>query len=190
MAEGTRHGRLCELLYQILTRAVGPGSTVGGDNFIYFDEPRPRRKCAPDGFVKLGVPQAHFGSWKTWSMGIPELCIEILSPSDTEEKLTLGEKLARFGAMKTGEVVAFDVDAPKGTRLRAWDRVGDKLVARSIENESTPCPTLGLHWVLRGGAGEPVALRLARDFAGEDLVLTREETLEREVEALRRGRRR
>ncbi|MBL0196751.1 MAG: hypothetical protein IPQ09_21510 [Myxococcales bacterium] len=39
--------------------------------------------------MKLGVPGESITSWKTWQKGAPELCVEILSPSDTEEKLTL-----------------------------------------------------------------------------------------------------
>jgi Uma2 family endonuclease len=46
-----------------------------------------RRRClAPDGFVKLGVPRDVLDSWKTWERGVPELCVEILSPSDSKEK--------------------------------------------------------------------------------------------------------
>ena len=66
MSESTRHGRMCELLYQLLRAAVGPQHTVGKDNFVYFDASNARRKCAPDGFVKVDLPQAHFDSYKTW----------------------------------------------------------------------------------------------------------------------------
>jgi len=119
MPEGTRHHRLCEILYQLLRVVVGPGSTVGADQFVYFAATDPKRKCAPDAFVKLGVPQDEFLSWKTWQSGAPELCVEILSASDTKEKLTLKQKLTRFRAMGTREVLVYDVDAAPGTRLRA-----------------------------------------------------------------------
>ena len=173
MSESTRHGRMCELLYQLLRAAVGPQHTVGKDNFVYFDASNARRKCAPDGFVKVDLPQAHFDSYKTWEHGAPELCVEILSPSDTEEKLTLEEKLERFHAIGVREVIAFDVDAPVGTRLRAWDLVDGDLVERVVENECTPCLVLGKWFVVSPFAIEnlPATLRLADDPAGHPLIL-------------------
>ena len=61
-------------------------------------------------------------------------------------------------------------------RLRAWDRIEDDLVERVVEGETTPCLTLGAHWVLApGGEDLPVALRLAKDADGRELLLTPEE---------------
>ena len=187
MSESTRHGRMCELLYQLLRAAVGDEGTVGKDNFVYFDASNARRKCAPDGFVKLGLPQAHFDSFKTWEHGAPELAVEILSPSDTEEKLTLEEKLERFHAIGVREVVAFDVDAPAGSRLRAWDIVHGDLVERIVEDERTPCLTLHRWFVVAPYALEhlPAALRLADDPAGTRIVLEPRERAEAELEGAR-----
>jgi hypothetical protein len=103
--------------------------------------------------------------------------VEILSPSDTMEKQTWDEKMERYLAMGTPELVAFDVDAPVGSRLRAWDRLADDLVEREVHAESTPCATLGLHWVIvpslaPDGSDLPAALRLARDPLGTELILT------------------
>ncbi len=75
-------------------------------------------------------------------------CVEILSPSDTEEKLTLPEKLRRFHTMGVSEVITFDVDADIGTRIRAWDLVQGDLVERVVAGERTPCLTLGLWFVV------------------------------------------
>jgi Uma2 family endonuclease len=119
MPESRRHGELCELLKQVLTQALGPQHSVGKDNFVYFDASDPGRRLAPDAFVKLHAPHELFNSWKTWEMGTPELCVEILSPSDTKEKLTLKDKLDRYRALGTPEVVAFNPDDPEGKRLRA-----------------------------------------------------------------------
>jgi Uma2 family endonuclease len=174
MGEGKRHQLLCELLRQILTTAAGAGSSVGSDQFLYFDASNPKRKCAPDGFVKLGVPDELFDTWKTWEKGTPELCVEILSPSDTREMLPLEEKLARFHIMGVAEVVAFDVEAPIGKRLRAWDLVDGDLVERIVENESTPCRSLD-RWFVIAPCTDPkldAALRLANNADGEGLVLS------------------
>ena len=176
MPESTRHGFLCELLYQILRRALGREHSIGKDNFVYFDAVHPRRCVAPDGFVKLGFARDVFDSWKTWERGAPELCVEILSPSDTKEKLSFPEKLRRYRALGTRELIAFDLDAPAGARVRAWDRIEDDLVERVVEGETTPCLTLGRHWVLApGGEDLPVALRLAKNADGQELLLTSEE---------------
>jgi len=186
MPESRRHGELCELLKQVLTHALGSEHSVGKDNFVYFDASDPSRRLAPDGFVKLGVPQELFNSWKTWQMGTPELCVEILSPSDTKEKLTLKEKLERYRALGVPELVAFNPDEPVGKRLRAWDRIEDDLVERVVDNETTPCLALRAHWVLAQTKELGVALRLADDAAGAHLWLTGEEDArQREQHALR-----
>jgi Uma2 family endonuclease len=190
MGESIRHTCLCYLLHLVLRNALGDAHTAGIDNFVYWDASNPRRKCAPDGFVKLGVPHTQFDSWKVWEHGAPELAIEILSPSDHKEKLTWAEKMERYHALGVRELVAFDADAPPGKRLRAWDRMENDLVERAVEKETTPCLTLGLHWVVvpsKAPSGEDLAaaLRLARDVEGRDLLLTSEEALRRENEALR-----
>jgi Uma2 family endonuclease len=197
MSESMRHGRLCELLYAILRAAVGPAHSVGSDQFVYFDASNPRRKSAPDAFVKLDVPDEMFKTWKVWEKGAPDLAVEILSPSDTEEKLTWPQKMERYRAMGVGELVAFNTDARRGKRLRAWDRIEGDLVERIVVNDATPCRTLRLHWVVRSatattGQTLAVALRLARDAAGTRLVPTPAEAAEaaaddatKEINALR-----
>ena len=170
MGQSDRHVAFCFLLRELLLRAVGEGSTVGIDQFVFWDARNAKKKCAPDAFIKLGVKHdPDRDSWRTWEAGAPELCIEVLSRSD-HEKLTLDEKLARFHALGTSEVVVFDVDAPEGSRLRVWDRVDGDLIERVVEGERTPCRTLGLYFVLAPFEQRPVALRLARDADGRDLL--------------------
>ena len=184
MSESHRHKRLRELLYQLLGVALpGDHVAIGADQFVYFDPRDPGRKCAPDAFVKLGAQAESITSWKTWQKGAPELCVEILSPSDTEEKLTLPEKLARFEAMGVVEVVTFDVDAAVGSRIRAWESVKGDLVERIVENESTYSLVLARWFVVAPylAEGRPAiqrldaALRLAMDPAGACLVPTPDE---------------
>ena len=182
MGQSKRHLYLCDLLLLVLRGALGDKHAVGCDQFVYFDASDPRRKCAPDAFVKLGVPDTLFDSWKTWERdrGTPDVCVEILSPSDTTETLTWDEKMERYLALGVAEVVAFNADAVAGSRLRAWDRLADDLVEREIRAETTPCAPLGLHWVVvpsraPDGSELPAALRLARDPLGADLVPTRAE---------------
>ena len=170
MPESGRHGRLCELLYLVLRSAAGRRSTTGKDHFIYYDRKEPRRCLAPDAFVKLGVPHHLVESWKTWHLGVPELCVEILSPSDTEETLTFREKLRRYNALKPRELIVFRADGKPGRRLRAWDRAKGVLVERMVSKERTPCRTLGASFVLHEEPELGPALRLVDDTGR--LVLT------------------
>jgi len=183
LGQSIRHLDLCTLLREILLAAVTRSDSVGCDQFVYFDASRPKRCLAPDGMVKLGVPQEQFLSWKTWENGTPELGIEILSPSDTPETLTSEEKFERYHAAGVRELVVFHVDGPVGKRLRAWDRIDGDLVERMVRDEVTPCLTLGMWWVLRPANDQPVALRLARDAAGGDLVATEREKTAAERQA-------
>ena len=187
LGQSTRHFKLCVFLWEMLRRAVGPGHTLGADNFVYFDGADERRKCAPDAFVKLGVPQSEYDAWKTWESGTPELCIEVLSPSDTQEPIPLSEKLSRFHSMGVREVVACDVDAPAGRRLRAWDRIDGDLVERIVEDDRTPCLTLGKWFHVLPVADLPVALALAETAEGDERLLTDGElaaVLERKIAAV------
>lgn len=192
MSENKRHQLLCEVLRALLRAAVGVSpAAIGSDQFVYFDPADPQRKCAPDGFVKLGVPDWQFPVWKTWEHGTPELCIEILSPSDAE-KLTLAEKLERFRALGVREVICCDVDAAPGARIRAWDlhhQSGD-LVERVVEGDRTPWRALGLWFVVAPAELHelPAALRLAADPEGATLVATPLEAAREALEAERRAK--
>jgi Uma2 family endonuclease len=139
------------------------------EQFIYWNARDPRRCCSPDAFVKLGVRDEMFETWKTWERGVPELVVEILSSTDGEH-LTWQEKLERFHELGAREVVRFDADAPAGERVRAWDRIDDDLVERVVEGDATPCMTLGLFWVVGPVDGVDIGLRLARDAGGKEVV--------------------
>lgn len=139
MPESLRHHRMGELIYQVLAAAAGPSNTVGADQFIYYDASSPKRCLAPDAYVKLGVPSHMPTAWRTWEKGTPELCVEILSPSDSDEKLTFAEKLRRYTALGTRELIVFNADRK---RIRAWDRVNDDFVERVVKGERTACLTL------------------------------------------------
>jgi hypothetical protein len=169
LGESFHHGRKCDLLFIVMSRLVGAAHSVGKDNFVYYDAKNPKKCLAPDGFLKLDVAQEMFDSWKVWEKGAPELCVEILSPSDTKEFLPLATKMTRYHALGTRELVVFDSELARGARLGAFDRVSGDLVERVVENETTPCLTLSrafgarFDWVLAPGDGLDLALRLTRD---------------------------
>jgi Uma2 family endonuclease len=178
MPESMRHKLLCIQLYQLLRRLVGASSSVGSDQFIYFDGENPKRCLAPDAFLKAHVKQTIFDSWKTWEHGVPELAVEVLA-RDTTEYLTMNQKLARYRALGVRELVVFNFDA-RGKRLRVYDRVHDDLVERVVVRESTPCVALAellgqrCDWTIAPADDLPAALRLMK---GKRLVPTEAEQL-------------
>jgi Uma2 family endonuclease len=167
--ESFEHVLLRTLLFQLLMLHFEDHIAVGSEQFVYFDAADPSRCLAPDVFVKLGVAQDHFRTWKTWERAAPELCVEIVSESDTR---AWEDKLRAYHAMGVRELVRFDAAAPEGSRLRAWDRIDDVLVPREIENDSSACVTLSLHWVVAPADRLQVALRLARDSSRRELLPT------------------
>ena len=98
-----------------------------------------------------------------------------LSPRQEIDGITTDTMRERFVKVGSREVNFFDLDAHEGSRLRAGDRVGGKLVPRVVSNERTPCKTLR-RWFHVGPLGdEPVALFLADDEVGDGRVLTNDE---------------
>jgi Uma2 family endonuclease len=158
--EGKRHLVARTFLFRLLRFALGPGHSVGSDQFVYWNARDPRRCLSPDVFVKPSVPDSSFGSWKTWERGgPPDLAVEIISPNEGDG-VAWDEKLTRYHELGVKELLRFDPEEPEGQRLRAWDRVREDLVERQIVGERTPCLTLGLIWSVRPVETEPVGLRL------------------------------
>ena len=175
--EGLLHLITRTFLYRLLSHLLGPGHSVGSDQFVYWIATEPRRKLAPDVFVRLGVPQTEFGSWKTWEQGgVPDLAVEIVSPNEGDGVMW-EEKLARYHELGVAELVRFEPEAEEGRRVRVWDRVRQDLVERVIEGDRTPCLLLGLGWAVRAipaSSGNLVPVLRLIDEAG-NLAHTPEE---------------
>ncbi len=197
LGQSLRHWEICALLGFLLRSVTAPEHSYGADQFVYWNPREPRRCLAPDGFVKLGVPFELVDSWKTWEQGVPELAVEILSPSDTPERWALSEKLERYHELGVRELVCFDLDgraSPGDTaRLRVWDLVDGDLVERVIEDERTVCLTLSavgpaFEWTIGEAGDHPAALRLLRDGVLVPLDLESALKAEREREEAQRAR--
>ncbi|MFO0671923.1 MAG: Uma2 family endonuclease [Polyangiaceae bacterium] len=184
LGQHPRHYDLCRFLYEMLAATVGDAHGVACDMFVYWVPTNPRQCRAPDASLKLGLAQRRLvehPSWKTWELGAPDLAVEILSLSDTRERWTLDEKRDAYRDMGVREFVAFDLDAPVGQRLRAWDHIEGDFVERIVDDERTPCLTVSaargvlFEWCVAPIAsiqGHPTALRLSQ---GGVLVPTHEE---------------
>src|SRR5262249_23617103 len=106
--EGYLHLIVRTFLFQLLSFALGPEHSVGSDQFVYWNAAAPRRRLAPDVFVRLGVAQTTFGSWKTWEQrGVPDLAVEIISPNEGDGVLW-EDKLSRYHELGVKELVRFD----------------------------------------------------------------------------------
>ena len=90
LGQSPRHLNLCILLRELLLRAVTPDDTVGMDAFMFFEAPDRKEKCAPDAFVKLGVPNAEQRRRHRWIVASrrsrdPSRAPEDVAPSRANE---------------------------------------------------------------------------------------------------------
>src|SRR4028119_1526480 len=111
-----RHLELRTLLYLVLG-TLGGEHTIGSNQFVYWDPTDPSRWLAPDAFVRLGVPDSLFGSWKTWERGVPEVAVEIVSDSDASSA-SWDTKLRRYQELGVRELVRFDWEERAERRRR------------------------------------------------------------------------
>ncbi|KYF93891.1 hypothetical protein BE18_15060 [Sorangium cellulosum] len=185
--ETNRHLELRTALYLILKRELAHAATLGSDQFVYWDPTTPRKRLAPDAFVRLGAPHRTFRTWKTWLHGAPDLGVEIVSESDEGEP-AWEEKLERYRAAGIREVVRFDPD--DGARpIRVWDALDGDLVERSPDDpDLCACETLGLWWTVVEDPSVGPMLRLARDREGRELLPTPDEAAAKEREAAAKER--
>lgn len=175
--ETRRHLDLRTALYTILRLALRAQVTIGSDQFVYWDPTDPSECLAPDVFVRLGVPDEQFDSWKVWERGAPHLAVEIVSGSD-ESGAMWTAKLAKYHRLGAREVVRFD---PDDRTVRIWDHVQGDLVERVlVHGQPSECVPLGLFWVVVSDEQSGAVLRLARNRAGRDLLPTPEESAEAE----------
>ncbi|MFO0674309.1 MAG: Uma2 family endonuclease [Polyangiaceae bacterium] len=188
LGQHPRHYDLCRFLYEILAEAVSDAHGVACDMFVYWVPTNPRQCRAPDAALKLGLTQRRLvehPSWKTWELGAPDLAVEILSLSDTRERWTLDEKRDAYRDMGVREFIVFDLDAPVGQRIRAWDHIDGDFVERVVSEERTPCLTLSLalgrsfDWVVAPIHEHAAGLRLL-DRDADTLVPTDREIADRE----------
>ena len=169
--EGVVHFKLRAQLFASLEALLGTGSLVSSDQFVYWDPTDPGQKLAPDIGIRVGTPRSLIKSWKTWELGAPHVGVEIVSASD-ESPRELEKKLERYRRAGILEVVRFDPEDSERP-LRIWDLLEGDLVGRDLAGpDALLCDALGLYWCIRLDAELGPSLRLARDPAGGDLVLT------------------
>lgn len=184
MPEGDLHFERRVLLYQILRRAFGDEVLVSSDQFVYFDPTDPKKCLSPDVGFRTGTRQQRLPIWKTWELGAPHVGVELVSPSDRSRVRDLETKLERYRQAGINELVRFDSENPKSP-LRFWDLLEGDLVERDLTDpQAHRCDALGLYWCVCEHPELSIVLRLARDAAGTDLLLSPEEELVRSTQAV------
>ena len=169
VTEGELHLEVRLLLRAVLKLELEGRATVGSDQFVYWNARDPQRCLAPDVFVRLAAVVHDLRTWKTWEHGgVPELGVEISSPSDTPEG-PWQDKLERYAELGVRELVRFGREPP---RLQIWDRVDENLLEREVGDRAEWSEVLGLWWVTVSHPDLGPTLRLARDPAGQDLLPT------------------
>lgn len=183
VGESKRHLRQRTVLYQLLELELSSRAAIGSDQFVYWDPTDPRQCLSPDVFVRLGVPDDDFKSWKVWERGAPHVAVEVISDSDDRDR-DWDAKLVRYRRMGVSELIRFD-HADRDRPLRIWDLVEGDLVERVLARRRFgDCLPLKLVWVvLESETGR--VLRLARDAEGVDLLPTEAERERAEAERAR-----
>jgi hypothetical protein len=169
--ETRRHYELRTALFQLVKLALADRASIGSEQYIFWNGADPTRRLAPDLFVRLGIPDRLFASWKTWERGAPEVAVEILSDGDSTE-LAWDTRLRGYHELGIEELVRFDPIAPVDT-LRIWDRVDGDLVEGMIHDPLlAESAVLRMTWVVTQDPVLGRMLRLGRDAAGTDLLPT------------------
>jgi hypothetical protein len=179
----TRHHLECRTaLFLILKHALAAIATVGSEQFVYWDPTTAKKMLAPDAFVRLGVPDHVFRTWKTWKGGAPDVAVEIVSHSDEPEP-DWNDKLERYRACGIREVVRFDAE-DRENPIRIWDAVSGDLVERDPKQDPDSCASeaLGAWWVVVDEPKVGRMLRLSRDRDGRELWPLPEEAARAEKE--------
>ncbi|HET7540126.1 MAG TPA: Uma2 family endonuclease [Polyangiaceae bacterium] len=178
------HLRVRTALWSMLRLALGDRAMVGSDQFLYWDPTDPKQCLAPDVLVWFGTPDRPFSSWKVWERGAPHLAIEVISDYDARDR-PWARKLAAYKRSGVRELVRFDPEDAKNP-LRLWDRVQGDLVEREISTrELEHSDLLGLYWLVEPEPELGRVLRLCRDSAGNERLLSAEEAHRAEAEAHR-----
>ncbi|HYQ28101.1 MAG TPA: Uma2 family endonuclease [Polyangiaceae bacterium] len=182
--ETGEHLRLRTALWSMIRLALGERAMVGSDQFLYWDPTDPKQCLAPDVLVWFGAPDRAFSSWKVWERGAPHLAIEIISASDARDR-PWSRKLKAYQRSGVLELVRFDAEDAQRP-LRLWDRVQGDLVEREVsKHELERSDVLGLFWLVEPSPDLGLMLRLSRDSAGTERLLSDEEGRRIEAEGRR-----
>jgi Uma2 family endonuclease len=191
MGESTVQRFLSEELrpeIQRLLDARGEPAFVGADQYIGWDPHDARKVVAPDVYVLPGVEaREQFDFWKVWQTGVvPSFALEIVSTRKGKDYVDAPMRYADLGVK---ELVVFD---PQHKRRRGglrWQvyrplRVRGFVRVEATNEDRVRSRVLG-GWLRAVGTGKRLAVRLAADPRGEELIPTAAEDALASVDAER-----
>jgi len=182
--ESRAHLRIRTALWLMLEREFKDRAIVGSEQFVYWDPTDPKQCLSPDIMVWLGPPDHSWTSWKIWERGAPHLAVEVISDSDARDR-PWRRKFAAYQRTGVLELVRFE-PADARNPLRIWDRVDGDLVEREVSTlEREHSEVLDLYWCVEPSPEFGSMLRLSRDSAGLERLLTDTEVAEVEAEGRR-----
>jgi|SRR6478752_7435388 len=171
-------------LWLMLGRELEGRAIVGSEQFLYWDPTDPTQCLSPDIMVWLGPPDHTWTSWKIWERGAPHLAVEVISASDARDR-PWKRKFDAYQRTGVLELVRFD-PANAEKPLRFWDRIEGDLIEREVSGYALErSDVLGLYWCVESTPEYGAMLRLSRDPAGQERLLTDKEVAEAEAEGRR-----
>lgn len=193
MGHSYLHGLICTLFVELLQRWVCRDGQVRGfvqgDVFFQWIQGEPQVQISPDAFVVDALPQPLPEAFQTWLPGHlpPRFALEVVSRAWRKDYDDNPPKYAHLGAR---ELVIYDhlhVDG-KGARdrhtLQVFRRTAEGAFARVYAGAGPAFSAELDAWLVDTGAGSARRLRLARDAAGAELVLSAEEELAAQRQAM------
>ena len=121
---------LLQALPALFARQGRAGTTVGANQFVYYNPANGRDNISPDVYVAFNRPLAPPSKWQTWvEGGFPDIVFEITSPSTQRQDLSLSSKgkralYARLGAR---EYYVYDPQGEMDPVVQGFERRGDRL---------------------------------------------------------------
>jgi Uma2 family endonuclease len=179
MGQGSKHAEAVKLFVDVSTRLRDEQQReayIGWDVFVEWDPNDPRARVSPDMFVLDGQsPSITPSMWCTWEPGCdpPSFALEIVSPKSRAKDYD--QNPMRYAALGVLELAIFDPE-PRGEdafRLQLYRRSSRGQFLRVYAGPGPAESKVLRAWLVIVDGGAHV--RLARDAAGEDRVLTAEE---------------
>jgi len=186
---------LLQTLPALFARQGRGGTTVGGNQFVYYNPANGRDNISPDVYVAFNRSLPAPSKWQTWiEGGFPDIVFEITSPSTQRQDLSLSPKgkrtlYARLGAR---EYYVYDPQGEMDPVVQGFERRGDRLEPLPpTANGGVYSPLLRaeLRPVTMGALGNRPAgvwLRVIDLATGQPIPLAEEEHNSLQVERLAR----
>jgi len=117
-----------ETLFDVQGRAGS--TTVGANQFVYYNPANGRDNISPDVYAVFDVPPHNPPKWRTWVQGkFPDIVFEITSPSTQYNDLSdaPGGKRARYALLGAREYYIYDPQQEMAPPFLGFERRGGRM---------------------------------------------------------------